>query len=46
MQDPAETPEPDPPPPYFGTWGRVYAIVVLNTILIYLLLVLFSNAAR
>ncbi len=38
--------EPDSPPPVFGTWGRFYAVVVANTLLIYLLLILFSAYAR
>ncbi|MGH9322115.1 MAG: hypothetical protein ACRD21_20790 [Vicinamibacteria bacterium] len=46
MLDRSENPEPDPPPPLFGTWGRVYAVVIANTVLIYLLLVLFSKYAR
>lgn len=38
--------EPDVPPPIFGTWGRFYAVVIANTLLTYLLLVLFSAYAR
>lgn len=38
--------EEDAPPPVFGTWPRFYAVVVLNTLLTYLLLVLFSAFAR
>ena len=38
--------EPDSPPPILGTWRRFYAVVVLNTILVYALLVLFSRFAR
>lgn len=38
--------EPETPPPVFGTWGRFYAVVVANTLLTYLLLVLFSRFAR
>ena len=38
--------EPDLPPPIFGTWGRFYAVVVANTLVTYLLLVLFSAYAR
>jgi hypothetical protein len=33
-------------PPIFGTWRRFYAIVVANTLLVYLLLLLFSAFAR
>jgi hypothetical protein len=39
-------PEYDPPPPVFGTWGRFYAVVVANTVFVYLLLSLFSRFAR
>lgn len=45
-QDRTQEPERDPPPPIFGTWGRFYAIVVANTLFVYLLLVLFSRYAR
>jgi hypothetical protein len=38
--------EHDPPPPVFGTWGRFYAVVVANTVFVYLLLLLFSRFAR
>jgi len=38
--------EPDTPPPVFGTWGRFYAVVIANTLLTYLLLILFSAYAR
>ncbi len=38
--------EPDLPPPIFKTWGRFYAIVIANTLVTYLLLVLFSAYAR
>jgi hypothetical protein len=38
--------EPDSPPPVFGTWRRFYGVVVLNTLLVYALLVLFSRYAR
>ena len=38
--------EPDLPPPIFETWGRFYAVVIANTLVIYLLLVLFSAYAR
>lgn len=38
--------EPDSPPPVFGTWGRFYAVVIANTIVTYLLLILFSMYAR
>ncbi len=36
----------DAPPPIFGTWPRFYAIVVVNTLLVYGLLLLFSAFAR
>jgi hypothetical protein len=36
----------DPPPPVLGTWGRFYAVVVANTLFVYLLLVLFSRFAH
>ena len=38
--------EPETPPPVFGTWRTFYAVVVGNTILVYLLLILFSAYAR
>jgi len=38
--------EPDSPPPVFGTWPRFYAVVIANTLLTYLLLILFSAYAR
>ncbi len=38
--------EPDTPPPVLGTWGRFYAVVIANTLLAYLLLILFSAYAR
>jgi hypothetical protein len=38
--------EADSRPPIFGTWRRFYAVVIANTLLIYLLLVLFSRFAR
>ena len=38
--------EPDGAPPVFGTWPRFYAVVVANTIFVYLLLILFSAYAR
>lgn len=33
-------------PPLFGSWNRLYGAVVLNTLLIYLLLFLFSRYTR
>lgn len=33
------------PPPIFGSWGRFYLVVVLNTGFVYLLLILFSQYA-
>jgi hypothetical protein len=38
--------EPDAPPPLFGSWPRFYVIVVANTLLVYVLLLLFSAFAR
>jgi len=38
--------ETDTKPPVFGTWGRFYAVVIANTLLTYLLLILFSIYAR
>ena len=38
--------EPDEPPPVFGTWGRFYAVVIANTLVVYLLLFLFSHYFR
>lgn len=34
--------DPDEPPPVFGTWNRFYAVVIANTLVVYLLLFLFS----
>jgi hypothetical protein len=34
--------DPDEPPPVFGTWRRFYAVVIANTLVVYLLLFLFS----
>ena len=34
--------DPDELPPVFGTWGRFYAVVIANTLVVYLLLFLFS----
>jgi len=42
----SETKEPDPPPPILGNWGCFYLVVVVNTILVYGLLLLFSAFAR
>jgi hypothetical protein len=36
---------PDEPPPVFGRWRRFYAVVIANTVLVYLLLYLFSYYA-
>jgi hypothetical protein len=33
---------PDLPPPILGTWRRFYGVVILNTVLVYILLLLFS----
>ena len=33
------------PPPVLGTWRRVYAVVIVNTILVYLALLFFSAFA-
>ena len=38
--------EPDLPPPIFETWNRFYAFVIANTLLVFVLLVLFSAYAR
>lgn len=35
----------DEPPPILGTWGRFYALVIANTLLVFLLLYLFSRYA-
>ena len=37
--------DPEAPPPVFGTWKRFYMIVIINTLVTYLLLLLFSNFA-
>ena len=38
--------ETDSPPPILGTWRRFYFVVVVNTLLVYGLLLLFSVFAR
>ena len=38
--------QPDSPQPILGNWGRFYLVVVVNTILVYGLLLLFSAFAR
>ena len=38
--------DPDEPPPVFRTWGRFYAVVIANTLVVYLLLFLFSHYFR
>jgi hypothetical protein len=38
--------DPDEPPPVFGRWGRLYAAVIVNTLVVYLLLFLFSRYFR
>ena len=42
----SDTPGPDPPPPIFGTWKGFYTVVIANTLLVYVLLLLFSAFAR
>ena len=37
--------DPEEPPPIFGTWRRFYTVVIVNTLLTYLLLLLFSHYA-
>lgn len=46
VEPPARPKEPELPPPVFRTWRRFYAVVVANTLLVYLLLVLFSAYSR
>ena len=41
-----EPEESESAPPVFGTWGRFYAVVIANTLFVYLLLLLFSAYAR
>ena len=36
----------EPPPPLFRSWRRFYVAVLVNTLLIYALLLLFSAFAR
>ena len=38
--------DPDERPPVFGSWGRFYAVVIANTLVVYLLLFLFSHYFR
>jgi hypothetical protein len=38
--------DPDEPPPVLGTWGRLYVAVIVNTLVVYLLLFLFSHSFR
>ncbi len=33
------------PPPVLGTWRRFYTVVIVNTVLVYFLLYLFSRYA-
>lgn len=40
-----EKADPEAPPPVFGTWKRFYMVVIINTLVTYLLLLLFSNFA-
>lgn len=37
--------DPDQPPPVLGSWKRFYAVVIVNTIIVYGLLLLFSYYA-
>ncbi|HSF16672.1 MAG TPA: hypothetical protein VLK65_14080 [Vicinamibacteria bacterium] len=46
MSKQREDDEPDRAPPIFGTWKRFYVVVVVNTLFLYLLLLLFSLYAR
>jgi hypothetical protein len=46
MSDPSAPREDESRPPIFGTWPIFYAVVVANTLLVYLLLSLFSRYAR
>lgn len=49
MEDPnrraAAKAPPDEPPPVLGTWNRLYAVVIANTLIIYVLLWAFSRYA-
>ena len=38
--------DPDEPPPVLGSWGRLYVAVIVNTLVVYLLLFLFSHSFR
>jgi hypothetical protein len=40
-----EKADPDEPPPVLGTWRRFYWLVVINTLVVYLLLLAFSRYA-
>jgi hypothetical protein len=40
------TPEPDEPPPFAKSWGRLYAAVVLNLLLLIAAFAAFSRAFR
>jgi hypothetical protein len=46
MSDLERAPEAESRPPIFGTWRGFYIVVVANTLLVYLLLLLFSRYAR
>ncbi len=35
---------PDEPPPFLGTWGRVYTVVLLELAIVILLFFLFTKA--
>jgi hypothetical protein len=40
-----EKADPEAPPPVFGTWKRFYIVVMINTLAVYVLLLLFSHFA-
>ena len=36
----------DAPPPILGTWSWFYAVIILNTLVVYFMLLLFSVLTR
>ena len=40
-----EKADPEAPPPVFRTWRRFYIVVIVNTLVVYLLLLSFSHFA-
>ncbi|HUA63851.1 MAG TPA: hypothetical protein VML19_34200 [Verrucomicrobiae bacterium] len=43
---PQDPPIPDDPPPFLGTWKRVYAVVLIYLVILILASFLFTRAYR